>query len=81
MLYQCYTPVNMVTATAITNSSAKYLIHINPLTPQLFPCYLNFAHQLLICLWHIIERKNPPAKLKEEIGTERYEGPEGELIR
>lgn len=54
-------------------------IHINPITPQLLPRHLDLAHQLLIRFRYIIERKNTPPKLEQEVGTERYENPEGKL--
>lgn len=54
-------------------------IDLHSLQPQLTLCNINFAHQLLVGVWDIVEGEHAVAQFEKEEGAEGDEGPEGEL--
>jgi hypothetical protein len=65
-------------------SSCGFLIvcaHIHALCPQFRTCLLYLSHQLLVRIWNVVEGKDSPAELEEEICAEGNKGPERELDR
>lgn len=60
---------------------SKRSINVDTFTPQLFLRNLNLSHQLLMSFRYIIECENAPPKLKEEVGAQGHQSPEGELER
>jgi hypothetical protein len=56
------------------------LTNIHALGLEIFPRLDDLSLQLLVCIWDVVEGKDSPAELEEEVCAEGNEGPEGKLL-
>jgi len=74
-----YTLLRIYKVRLSPSGSARNLVHIHPLAPQVLSRHVNLLHQLCVRGGDIVEREDAVAELKEEICAEGDEGPEWEL--
>ena len=53
------------------------LVDVDALFPEIGPRLVNFAHQFVVCIGHVVEGEDAPAQLEEEVRAKGYNGPEG----
>jgi hypothetical protein len=54
--------------------------NIHALGLQVLPCLQYLSLELRVRIWHIVERKDAPAKFEEKVCAEGNEGPERNLV-